>query len=135
MAAELTMLFARQRENPLDAVEPIATIEDLSRMQAEVREIEVKQPVAEYLLRIVGKTRDHRDVELGSSPRGALALFRAAQARAYLDGRRWAGPADVQALAAPVLAHRVLLTTQARYGGTTADAVIAGIVKSVPVPT
>ncbi|APR77322.1 Hypothetical protein A7982_02669 [Minicystis rosea] len=135
LSAELAMLFARQRENPLDSIEPLATIDDLARMQAEVRDIEVKQPVAEYLLRIVGKTRDHREVELGVSPRGALALFRAAQARAYLAGRTWAGPDDVQALAAPVLGHRVLLTTQARYGGTTADAVLAGIVKSVPVPT
>src|SRR5262249_40107360 len=115
--------------------EPIATIDDLARMQAEVREVEIKQPVAEYLLRVVGKTRDHRDVELGVSPRGALALFRAAQARAYLARRRWAGPDDRHALAAPVLGHRVLLTTQARYGGTTADSVIAHIVKSVPVPT
>jgi MoxR-like ATPase len=132
---ELAMLYARQRENPLDAVEAIASIDELAKMQAEVREVEIKRPVAEYLLRIVAKTRDHRDVELGSSPRGALSLFRAAQARAYLAGRGWAGPDDVQALAGPVLSHRVLLTTQARYGGTTTDAVIAAMVKSVPVPT
>ena len=135
LADELEMLYARQRQNPLDAVEPIASIEELARMQAEVREVEIKRPVAEYLLRVVSKTRDHRDVELGSSPRGALALFRAAQARAYLAGRSWAGPDDVQALAAPVLSHRVLLTTQARYGGTTVDAIIASVVKGVPVPT
>jgi MoxR-like ATPase len=134
-AAELEMLFSRQRKNPLDAVEPIAAVEDLARMQAEVREVEVKPPVAEYLLRLVGRTRDHREIELGVSPRGALALFRAAQARAYVAGRSWAGPDDVQALAAPVLAHRVLLTTQAKYGGTTAESVVAGIVKGVPVPT
>jgi MoxR-like ATPase len=134
-AAELAMLYARQRDNPLDAVAPIATIEDLARMQAEVREVEVKPAVGEYLLRLVGKTRDHRDVELGSSPRGALGLFRAAQARAYLAGRGWAGPDDVQALAGPVLGHRLMLTTQARYGGTTTASVLAGIVKSVPVPT
>jgi MoxR-like ATPase len=135
LADELKMLFARQRVNPLDAVEPVATIEQLAEMQAAVREVEVKEPVAEYLLRIVGKTRDHRDVELGSSPRGALALFRAAQARAFLSGRTWAGPDDVQALCGPVLAHRILLTTQARYGGTTAASIVAGIVKGVPVPT
>jgi MoxR-like ATPase len=134
-AAELAMLFSRQRTNPLDAVEPIATIEELARMQADVREVELKPPVAEYLLRLVGRTRDHREIELGVSPRGALALFRAAQARAYLAGRAWAGPDDVQALAAPVLAHRVLLTTQAKYGGTTAASIIAGVVKGVPVPT
>ena len=135
LADELDMLYARQREDPLERLTALAGIEDLARMQAAAREVEVKRPVAEYLLRVVGKTRDHRDVELGSSPRGALALFRAAQARAYLAGRTWASPDDVQALSGPVLRHRLLLTTQARYGGTTADAVLASIVKSIPVPT
>ena len=135
LADELDMLYARQREDPLESLTALAGIEDLARMQAAAREVEVKRPVAEYLLRVVSKTRDHRDVELGASPRGALALFRAAQARAYLAGRTWASPDDVQALSGPVLRHRLLLTTQARYGGTTADAVLASIVKSIPVPT
>jgi MoxR-like ATPase len=135
MADELAMLYARQREDPLDAVEALATMEDLRAMQAEVREVEVKEPVAEYLLRVVAATRDHRSVELGVSPRGAIALFRAAQARAFLAGRRYASPDDVERLAGPVLAHRLGLTTEARYGGTTAGAILAGIVKDVPVPT
>jgi MoxR-like ATPase len=95
----------------------------------------VREPVAEYLLRIVAATREHRAVELGISPRGALALFRAAQARAFLASRRYASPDDVSRLAGPVLAHRIVLTTEARYGGTTATAILAGIVKDVPVPT
>jgi MoxR-like ATPase len=132
---ELAMLFARQRSDPLDAVEAHATMEDLVSMQAEVREVEVKAPVAEYLVRIVAATREHRSVELGISPRGALALFRAAQARAFLSGRRYASPDDVESLAGPALAHRLVLTTEARYGGTTARAILAGIVKDLPVPT
>jgi MoxR-like ATPase len=131
---ERAMLFARQRENPLDAVEAIATIEDLVRMQGEVREVEIKESVADYLLAIVAATREHKSVELGVSPRGSLALFRAAQARAFLAGRRYASPDDVERLAGPVLAHRIVLTTEARYGGTTARAVLAGIVKDTPVP-
>ncbi len=132
---ELKMLYARQRQDPLTAVEPVATTEDLLAMQAEVREVEVKEPVGRYLLRLVAATRDHRDVALGASPRGALALFRAAQARAFLRGRRYASPEDVQALAGPVLAHRLSLTTQARYGGGTAEAVVARIVDDTAVPT
>jgi MoxR-like ATPase len=131
---ELAMLFSRQRADPLDAVEPLATVEDLRTMQAEVREVEVKEPVAEYLLRIVAATREHRSVELGVSPRGALALFRAAQARAFLAGRRWASPDDVERLAGPVLAHRIVLTTEARYGGTSARTLVAALVKDTPVP-
>ena len=132
---ELSMLYSRQRENPLDAVEPVADTDALLRMQAAVREVEVKESVGAYLLRVTRATREHRDIELGVSPRGALALFRAAQARAYLAGRAWVGPDDVQALAAPVLAHRLALTTQARYGGTTAASIVASIVASLDVPT
>jgi len=133
-ADELAMLFSRQRQNPLDAVEPAATMEDLLAMQAEVREVEVREPVAEYLLRIVRATREHRSVELGVSPRGALALFRAGQARAFLEGRRYVSPDDIEHLAGAVLAHRLVLTTEARYGGTTARTILAGLVKETPVP-
>jgi MoxR-like ATPase len=134
-ADELAMLYSRQREDPLAAVEPVADTGELLAMQAAVRDVEVKEAVARYLLRIVTATRDHRDIELGTSPRGALALFRAAQARAFLDGRRYASPEDVQSLAGPVLAHRLGLTAEARYGGSTATAVLAGIVQSIDVPT
>jgi len=132
---ELKMLFARQRDNPLDAVEAVADVAELLRMQAAVREIEVKTSVAKYLLRIVTATRDHKDLELGVSPRGALSFFRAAQARAYIEKRSYVSPDDVQALAGPVLAHRLLMTTQARYGGTTAESVLAGIVGGLSIPT
>jgi len=134
-ADELRMLYARQVKDPLAGVEPVADVAQLLAMQAAVRDIEVKEPVAKYLLRIVAVTRDHRSLELGVSPRGALAFFRAAQARALLHGRAYASPDDIQALARPVLAHRLLLTSQARYGGTTADSILAAIVADVAVPT
>ena len=134
-ADELRMLFSRQRENPLDHVEAVAGVEELLAIQAAVRDVEVKESVATYLLAIVAATRDHRELELGASPRGALALFRAAQARALLAGRAFVSPDDVQSLAAPVLAHRLMLTTQARYGGTTSASVVQGIVSAVRVPT
>jgi len=132
---ELKMLYARQRENPLSRVVAVCTKDDLLGLQAAAREVEVKEPVAKYLLRIVARTRDHADIALGVSPRGALAFFRAAQARALLMGRVYVSPEDVQALAAPVLAHRIGLTTQARYGGTTSESVIRAIVAAVNVPT
>jgi MoxR-like ATPase len=135
LADELAMLFARQHRDPLDTVEPLATMDDLLALQTEVREVEVRDAVAEYLLRVVGATREHKSIELGISPRGALALFRASQAQAYLAGRRYVSPADVERLAGPVLGHRLVLTTEARYGGTTARTILAGLVKGVPVPT
>ncbi len=132
---ELAMLYARQRENPLARVTAVCTKDDLLAMQAAVRDVEVKEPVARYLLRVVRQTRDQAGVALGISPRGALAFFRAVQARAFLCGRPYASPEDVQALAAPVLAHRIGLSTEARYGGTTAAALVRQIVAGVSVPT
>ena len=125
----------RQVADPLEKVEPVADAKDLLEMQAQVRDVQVKEPVARYLLRVVAATRAHRDLELGVSPRGALAYFRAAQARALLQGRAYVTPDDIQVLAAPVLAHRVLLTAQSRYGGATRETIVAGIVKGVDVPT
>ncbi len=132
---ELAMLYARQRENPLASVQPVCTLEELLAMQALVRSVEVREPVARYLLRIVRQTREQPGVELGVSPRGALAYFRASQARAFLSGRTYVSPDDVQALALPVLAHRIGLTTQARYGGTTAASFVRQIVAQVSLPT
>ena len=133
--AELKMLFARQSSDPLAKVNAVCNRETVLRIQQEVRDVEVKDSVAQYLLAIVHKTRRAVPLELGISPRGALAFFRAAQARALLSGRTYVSPDDIHALAGPVLAHRVQLTSTARYGGITAEAALADVVKDVPVPT
>jgi MoxR-like ATPase len=132
--AEIDMLYARQRGDPLEDIEAVATRDDLLEMQAAVREIEVKPAVGRYLHSIVAATRSHKDASLGASPRGALALFRASQARAYASGRAFVSPDDVQALAVPVLAHRLRLTPEAHYGGRGAEGVVTDAVRSVRVP-
>jgi MoxR-like ATPase len=134
-AEALAMLYAHQRAAPIDAVEPACDRADLLRMQREVREVEVKPAVADYVMTLVERTREHPDLDLGVSPRGALALFRAAQAAAYAAGRAYATPDDVQRLAPHVIAHRVQLSTQARYGGGNAAAVIRKLLGEVRVPT
>ena len=133
--AELAMLYARKESDPLAKVSAVCDRDAVVRIQREVREVEVKDAVAQYLLAIVHKTRRCTPLELCISPRGALAFFRAAQARALLQGRTYVSPEDVHALAGPVLAHRVQLTSTARYGGVTAEAALADVVKDVPVPT
>jgi len=132
--AELAMLYARQNEDPLDALEALGTGRDLLAMQTAVRAVEVKPAVSRYLLALVSATREHPDVVLGASPRGTLALFRAAQARAFAKGRSFVSPDDVQALAAAVLGHRLTLTAEARYGGRGAAAVIDAITRGLRVP-
>jgi MoxR-like ATPase len=132
--AEFAMLYARQREDPLDSLIAVASRDDLAAMQAAVRDVEVKPAVARYLLAVVTATREHKDIVLGASPRGALALFRAAQARAYLSGRVYVGPDDVQALVVPALSHRIALTPEARYSGRGAEGVLRDILGSLRVP-
>jgi MoxR-like ATPase len=133
--AELAMLYARRAVDPLTSVEAVCNKDDIVRIQAEVRDVEVREPVAKYLLAIVQESRRAPALERGISPRGALAFFRAAQARALLHGRAYVSPEDVHALAGPVLAHRVQLTTEARYGGVSAEEVLAKVASAVRVPT
>jgi MoxR-like ATPase len=133
--AELDMLYARQSHDPLERLEPVATREDLLAMQAAVREVEVRPAVGRYLLSLVTATRGHADVVLGASPRGTLALFRAAQARAYAQGRAYVTPEDVQALATPVLGHRLALTAEARHGGRGVARVLEDVLQSLRVPS
>jgi MoxR-like ATPase len=132
--AELAMLYARQHNDPLELLEAIASAEDLAAIQHAVRGVEVKPAVGRYLLSISAATRQHGDVALGASPRGTLSLFRASQARAYMNGRGYVSPDDVQALCLPVLGHRIALTPEARYGGRGVAGVLSDVVGSVRVP-
>ena len=131
---ELEILFAHQVAAPLDSVEPVAGIEDLLGMMEAVRRVVVKREVAAYLLKLVEASRNHPRLSLGVSTRGALSYFRAAQARSFLCGRSYMSPDDLQQLAVPVLAHRVQLNSEARYGGQSASSILAEIVAEVPVP-
>jgi MoxR-like ATPase len=134
-SAELDMLYARRNQDPLETLQAVATHADLLAMQAAAREIEMTPAVGRYLLGVITGTRGHADVMLGASPRATLALFRAARARAYLVGRSYVSPDDVQALAEPVLGHRLALTPEARYGGGRAARVLQHILQGLRVPT
>jgi MoxR-like ATPase len=96
--------------------------------------VQVDDAVADYIMDLAENTRAHEGVRLGAGPRAMLHLFRAAQASALMDGRDYVLPADVQRLAGPVLAHRLVLTPKARYGGQSRRDVVAGIVETVRVP-
>jgi len=131
---EMKILFAHQQADPIASLEPVATADELTEIQRAVAEVLVKPDVAEYMLRLVGATRDHELIELGVSTRGALAFFRAGQARAFLSGRSYASPDDYQRLAVPTLAHRIVLTSEARYTGATPGAVVADLVAQTAIP-
>ncbi|HEY7780865.1 MAG TPA: MoxR family ATPase [Ktedonobacterales bacterium] len=131
---ERAILYRFQETQPLDALRPVVSGEALLGLLPTVRAVAVSRIVADYLLGIVRGTRDHPAVELGASPRAALALFRGSQARAALRGRVFVQPDDVKALAVPVLAHRLLVTAQGRLRGQDVEQVIADVVAATPVP-
>ena len=106
---------------------------DVVAMQAAVRAVKVERSVGRYVVALADATRRHASLKTGCSPRGALALFRIAQARAFLEGRDYVVPEDVKTQAIPTLAHRLALDTKARYAGVQKDDVVKEILASVPV--
>ncbi len=120
--------------NPLADLQPVADAAAILAAQAAVREVFVHPAVEEYIVRVARATRGHAGVQLGASPRGSLALYRTAQARAAIDGRGFVLPDDVKAMAAPVLIHRILTSSQARVRGRAAGDVLAEVLAQVPVP-
>jgi MoxR-like ATPase len=131
---ERAMLYRFQEKQPLDELRPVVSAAELERALPVIRAVHVAQPVADYLLAIVRATRQHAAVDLGASPRASLALFRACQARAALQGRAFVLPDDAKALAAPVLAHRLIVTAQSRLRGQDAEHIMAEVVAATPAP-
>jgi len=124
-------------ENPLDALEPVADVSEVLAMQDEVAHIKVDSTLHDYALEIVNRTRNSDLLALGVSPRGTLMLQRAAQARAFLDGRDYCLPDDFKKLAVPVFSHRVVASSRhasLQKKSETTESVLRDIVESVPVP-
>jgi MoxR-like ATPase len=134
---EREILRAEAGAARLEDVRPVASGADLIAMQEEVTRVTVDDSLVDYALQIVNRTRDSETLALGVSPRGSLALYRAAQAMAYLDGRKFATPADFKTLAVPVFSHR--LVVNARYTSTLkkseqAETILRDILETIPVP-
>lgn len=133
--AEEAQILERYRQTePLESLEAVTTPETLLEDQRQVREITVEPSVRDYIVKIVHATRRHPAVELGVSPRGSMALYRAAQAWAAIRGRSFVIPDDVKALVGPVLTHRLIISPQTRLRGRTPETVLAEVVESAPVP-
>src|SRR3954462_8484442 len=127
---EIAMLAENEVRDRVDGLEPVAGAAELLAAQEAGAQVHASDALRTYVVTLIQRTRDDERVELGASPRAGLMLLRAAKARALLEGRAHALPDDVQALARPVLAHRLLLAPEAV--GLTADAVIADAVATVP---
>lgn len=133
-AEELTMISAQQYEHPLNQMQQVVGVQELLAAQQAVKEIYVAEEVKRYIIDLVTATRNHPDVYLGASPRGSLALFRTSQARAAMAGRDYVIPDDVKALAEVTLAHRVIVSTNARIKDISSRTIVNDVMNTTPVP-
>ncbi len=130
---EVRIIDAQRVQHPIETLGQVIAAEELVDAQARVRDVHLSPGVKQYVVNVVAATRSHPDVYLGASPRGSLALTRAAQAYAAIHGRDFVLPDDVKALAPATLSHRLILQPQARLKDLAATTVIAEVLASVPV--
>jgi MoxR-like ATPase len=133
-ATEMEMLDTHGSSSPLDQLKPVAAAPDVRQLIQAVRGVLVSAQVKEYIIALAAATRTAPELRLGASPRSALHLLRASKARAALDGREYVIPDDIQALAVPVLAHRLLPTAEALVERQLPEQVVAKLVAELPLP-
>jgi len=131
---EKVILEKQRASHPIHSLETVSSADELLQMQGLIKKVQVHDSIRDYILKIVAATRKHPDLALGASPRGSLNLFRASQALAALDGRDYAIPDDVKALAPAVLSHRLIVMPEARLKRRTPRNLLEEILNKVPAP-
>ena len=131
---ELVILSSQQYQHPLESVQQVVSVQDLLAAQQAIYEVYVAEEIKQYIVSLVDGTRSHPDVYLGSSPRGSIALFRAAQVRAAMDGRAYVIPDDVKALTEVILSHRIIISPTSRLKDVSPKSVIHDVVAHTAVP-
>ncbi len=131
---EMEILDRQRKVHPIEGISQVVSVEQLLEAQEAVKEIYVDEQVKSYLVDLVRETRTHPDVYLGSSSRGALALYRLGQARAAMFGRDYVLPDDIKVLAASALGHRIIVGPAARIKDVEPEAIVEDILSRVPVP-
>ena len=131
---EIEIMDRVRLAHPIDSLADVSSPEEVLEVQATVRSIYIDDLIKRYIADTVSKTRTDPAVYVGASPRGALALYRGAQARALIEGRDYVLPDDVKNLVLPILSHRLILNPTARMQEVSAESVLEQIVESVPVP-
>lgn len=128
-------ILSGERKNPAEGLSSVITPEALLALREEVSRIHVEESLYGYMVDIARATRNHPDIRLGVSPRGTMALSSMARAHALMEGRSYATPDDVAAVAPYTLGHRISLTGDARYAGKTAESVLTELLSSLPLPS
>ncbi len=131
---EKSILNKYKGDNPLEEMESVISVEELRKVQKSVEQVHVDETIQDYIVQIVQGTRGHKDVYLGCSPRGTLALFNNCRALAFIRGREYVIPDDVKELVQCTLAHRIILKSEVRIQGKDQATVLAEILRSIRVP-
>ncbi|HEX6922343.1 MAG TPA: MoxR family ATPase [Bacillales bacterium] len=131
---ELEVLSRIEKGHPIEAIEPVLGLDELLALQGQVKDVHVEESMKKYIVDIIRRTRGHRSVYLGASPRGALALMKTAQAYALLNNRDYIVPDDVKFMAPFVLSHRLILKSEARFGGLQAEEIVNEVLERIHVP-
>ncbi len=134
LESEAAILMGKQNKDPLDSVEQVCTADDLTAMQQAAEVINVHPKIYEYIASLSYATRNHEMLELGMSPRGAIAIARLARAHAFLHGRDFVAPDDVAAVFVDAAGHRVILSPKARVNGSSVEDVFKSILEEVKIP-
>ncbi len=134
LADEARMLAEQTADRPLDALVPVASAADVLDAIAEARAVYVEESLNRYVVAVLRQTRTDSRLYLGASPRAGIALLRVAKARALARGRDYVAPEDVKAIAAVVLAHRLILAPEARSSGLDAAGLVGELIERTPVP-
>jgi len=132
---EVAILTAQQHNHPLEELQPCASLEEVLALKHAVEQVRISQELKRYVVDLASATRTASGVQLGASPRASIALMKAAQALALFGGWDFVAPEQIQELAVPVIAHRLVMEPQARFSGRKARAVVEEILKQLPVPT
>ena len=131
---EVAILTAQEHNHPLDDLKPAATLADVIALKRAVENIRISAELKRYAVDLVAATRTAQGVQLGASPRASIVLMKTAQAMALFDGQDFVTPEQIQKLAVPVIAHRLVLEPQARFSGITARGVVEDVLKKLKVP-
>lgn len=132
--SQIAIINDRQRKNPIDSVNQIISCNDIVRIQNEINEINVSDDVLRYITSLVFATRDSELIEIGVSPRGAIAINNMAKSRAFVCGRDYVIPDDVRTVFKIVCSHRIVLSQKSRFDKITADKALDKVLESVTVP-
>jgi len=131
---EEQVLLMQMNQHPIGSISPVINAEEIMELREQAKTIHISKDIMSYLVSIVRATRENQHLQLGSSPRGSIALLRAAQSLALISGKPHVEPDHIKKLVKPVLAHRLILTTQAQMEGLSVGQILQQVMAQVTVP-